>query len=211
MANVAILVDGGFYRKRHAALHGKLGAEDFAKKLVAYCNSHLGRSDTLYRIFYYDCPPIKKVLVHPLSGKQEDFSKSKQKMWFDLFVGQMIRERKVALRMGRLAEEHAGYIIPVETTKKLCGGSVAFEDLKDADFRLDVKQKGVDMMIGVDIASLAYKKQTDKIILIAGDSDFVPASKLARREGVDFVLDSMNNHINLDLYEHIDGLVTQCE
>jgi len=29
-----------------------------------------------------------------------------------------------------------------------------------------------------------------KIILIAGDSDFVPASKLARREGIEFILAS---------------------
>ena len=54
-----------------------------------------------------------------------------------------------------------------------------------------MKQKGVDMRIGVDIASLAYKKQVNQIILIAGDSDFVPAAKLARREGIDFVLDPL--------------------
>lgn len=42
------------------------------------------------------------------------------------------------------------------------------------------KQKGVDMKIGLDIASLAYKKQLDQIILISGDSDFVPVAKLAR-------------------------------
>lgn len=34
------------------------------------------------------------------------------------------------------------------------------------------------MRIGIDIASLAYKKQVEQIILIAGDSDFVPAAKL---------------------------------
>ena len=62
------------------------------------------------------------------------------------------------------------------------------------------------MKIGIDIASLAYKKLVKKIILVAGDSDFVPAAKLARREGVDFVLDPMWNHIAEDLNEHIDGL-----
>ena len=65
------------------------------------------------------------------------------------------------------------------------------------------------MKIGVDISSLAYKKQVDRIILIAGDSDFVPASKLARREGIDFILDPMWRHINPNLYEHIDGLRTK--
>ena len=62
------------------------------------------------------------------------------------------------------------------------------------------------MKIGIDIASLAYKHQVDQIILISGDSDFVPAAKLARREGIDFILDPMWADIKEDLYEHIDGL-----
>ena len=40
------------------------------------------------------------------------------------------------------------------------------------------------MRIGIDIASLAFKKQVDQIVLISGDSDFVPAAKQARREGI---------------------------
>lgn len=59
---------------------------------------------------------------------------------------------------------------------------------------------------GLDISTLALKKQVDQIILIAGDSDFVPASKLARREGIDFILDPLWTHIKDDLWEHIDGL-----
>ncbi len=62
------------------------------------------------------------------------------------------------------------------------------------------------MKIGLDIASLAYKKQVDQIILIAGDSDFVSAAKLARREGIDFVLDALYNNVKPNLLEHIDGL-----
>ena len=62
------------------------------------------------------------------------------------------------------------------------------------------------MKIGLDIASLAYKRLVDQIILIAGDSDFVPAAKHARREGIDFVLDPMWHTIKPSLNEHIDGL-----
>ena len=64
------------------------------------------------------------------------------------------------------------------------------------------------MKIGLDISSLAYKKFVNQVILISGDSDFVPVAKLARREGIDFVLDPMWTHINADLHEHIDGLVS---
>ena len=78
--------------------------------------------------------------------------------------------------------------------------------MTEADFVFNAQQKGVDMKIGVDIASLAFKKQVDQIILISGDSDFVPAAKLARREGIDFVLDPMGSEVRDDLFEHIDGL-----
>ena len=61
------------------------------------------------------------------------------------------------------------------------------------------------MKVGVDIASLAYKKQVEQIVLIAGDGDFVPAAKLARREGIDFVLDPLDAPIKEELFEHIDG------
>ena len=71
---------------------------------------------------------------------------------------------------------------------------------------LNIEQKGVDMRIGIDIASLAYKKLVNQIILISGDSDFVPAAKQARREGIDFILAPMGATIKADLFEHIDGL-----
>ncbi len=71
-----------------------------------------------------------------------------------------------------------------------------------------VNQKGVDMRIGLDIASMAYKKQVDQIVLISGDSDFVPAAKLAGREGIDFILDPLGAGIKNILMEHIDGLRT---
>ena len=64
------------------------------------------------------------------------------------------------------------------------------------------------MKIGLDIATLAFKEQVDQMILIAGDSDFVPAAKFARKEGVDFILDLMLNNIDSTLHEHIDGLMT---
>ena len=62
------------------------------------------------------------------------------------------------------------------------------------------------MCIGLDIASMAYKHQVTQIVLIAGDSDFVPATKHTRREGIDFILDPMWQGIRPELNEHVDGL-----
>lgn len=50
------------------------------------------------------------------------------------------------------------------------------------------------------------KRFVDRIMLFSGNSDFVPAAKLARREGVDFVLDPMHANVVPQLFEHIDGM-----
>jgi uncharacterized LabA/DUF88 family protein len=62
------------------------------------------------------------------------------------------------------------------------------------------------MKIGVDIASISLKHYVDRIVLVSGDADFVPASKLARREGIDFILDPMQASVDTSLFEHIDGM-----
>ena len=108
--------------------------------------------------------------------------------------------------MGRLSDNEAGYILKPDVSKSLFSGKISFNDITEADFMLNIKQKTMDMKLGTDIASMVLKKQVDQIILIAGDSDFVPAAKLARREGVDFILDPMGNTIGEDLKEHIDGI-----
>ena len=118
------------------------------------------------------------------------------------------KRRKFALRLGTLSNQIA-YNLRPDVTRKLLAGTKQLEELTEDDFVFVAQQKGVDMRVGVDIASLAYKKQVDQIILIAGDSDFVPAAKLARREGVDFILDPMWADIKPDLFEHIDGLKSQ--
>lgn len=83
----------------------------------------------------------------------------------------------------------------------------AWRSFTEGDVRLGLRQKGVDMRIGLDISTLTLKKQVDTIILVTGDSDFVPAAKLARREGVEFLLDPLWQEVNDDLHEHVDGVV----
>lgn len=108
--------------------------------------------------------------------------------------------------MGFFADDEMNYIFSPDTVKKLCRKALTVDDLSDQDLVLNMRQKGVDMKIGIDIATFAYKKLVDQIVLISGDSDFVPAAKLARTEGIDFILDSLGMHINENLVEHIDGL-----
>lgn len=211
MSNVAIMIDGGFYRKRAQHLWGEKTAEARAKELEAYCQAHLNRMDgdskrQLYRIFYYDCAPIgRKSVYHPLTKQNVDLDKSDTYTWTTTFLQELRKRRKFAVRLGEMSGQ-AYYNLRPDSTKKLMQGKINLEDLTEADFVFTAQQKGVDMRIGIDIASVTYKKQVNQIILISGDSDFVPAAKMARREGIDFILDPMWADIRPALFEHIDGL-----
>lgn len=210
--STAILVDGGFYRKRAYYFWGEKSPKERADELYDYCmkllhNPHEQRY--LYRIFYYDCPPVEKNVYNPLTKRSVDLAKSDEYKWTNEFFKELKSKRKVALRMGRLSENSLHYNIKPEAFKKLVNGQITISDLTDNDLKLNLEQKGVDMRVGIDISSLSFKKQVDQIILIAGDSDFVPAAKQSRREGIDFILAPMGATIKADLYEHIDGLINR--
>ena len=210
MIRTAILVDGAFYQKRAKVLFGQKTAQERADELYEYCKRHLvdkvNGDKYLYRIFYYDCPPSDKTVMHPLTQKSVWLKRTDLYTWTSAFHTSLASKRKVALRMGELLESSAGYVLSQDAVKKLCRKAITVDDLSESDFYLDIQQKGVDTRICLDISSLAYKKLVDQIILIAGDADFVPAAKHARREGIDFILDPMWHTIKPSLNEHIDGL-----
>lgn len=162
-------------------------------------------NQSLYRTLYYDCLPFGKKVHNPVTRKAVDFSKSKIAIFRTAFIEELKKQRKVALRMGEV-KDHAGWVLKPDKTKELLNRKITIDDLTEDDVYYDLTQKGVDMRIGLDIAALSYKRLVDRIILISGDSDFVPAAKVDRREGIDFILDPMWNHIDDSLFEHIDGL-----
>ena len=210
----AILVDGGFYRRRADILFGKKTSSERIEELINYCKKHISSDDIdlnderLYRIFYYDCPPMDKKVYHPFLKTNINFKETDLYIWMSEFIDQLKKQRKIAVRLGKLADSQAHYSLRTKAVRNLCDGRIQFSELTEKDFCIDIDQKGVDMKIGIDISSLAYKKQVDQIVLISGDSDFVPAAKLARREGIDFILDSMQANVKPELHEHIDGLIT---
>ncbi len=216
MKKTAILVDGAFFLKRYRSIKKikQLNAQKTANDLWEMCLKHLTQAKNekydLDRIFYYDCLPYSKKQHNPLTKKAIDFSKTGQYKFQIEFFEELKKKRKVALRLG-LLEDRKRWIIKPQITKDLLGKKVTVDELKEEDVMFDFIQKRVDIKIGLDIASMSLKKQIQQIILISGDSDFVPAAKLARREGIDFLLNPMWNPIKPHLFEHIDGLISKIE
>lgn len=204
-------------------------------KYITRCNDNAWLDNT-YRIFFYDALPYDKQAHHPVENKQIDFAKSGEAIFRNNLFDSLRRTRKLALRLGKVIREEdwsppsrkTRKILPtreilaeLDLSKIQNGGNLnlskqqvsklqnmqnRWKEIGDNEIHLGFRQKGVDMRIGIDIASISLKQQADTIILIAGDSDFVPAAKLARREGVEFILDPMWQSVNEDLFEHIDGL-----
>ncbi len=205
---VAVLVDGGFFLKRYNKLYP--GASQHSVELIGYnirkaAVKHVCPEFDLHRIYYYDCLPIGKSIHNPVTKQFIDFAKTEiYKQRLALFE-ELKKKRKLALRLGHIKDSGNWQIFPSKV-KSLLKGDISIHDLTGDDIYYEMRQKGIDMKIDIDIATLALKKQVNQIVLISGDEDFVPASKLARREGIDFVLDPLWNPIDRNLFEHIDGL-----
>lgn len=101
---VAILVDGGFYRRRAYSLFGDVSGADRADELFRYCLAHVDseavarKNNTvfreLYRIFYYDCPPLSLSLFNPITRKTTDFSKTETYKWTKDFLDRLTQKKK---------------------------------------------------------------------------------------------------------------------
>lgn len=251
---IAILIDGSFFLKRLPKLVAENRCESPGKVVACIrhmCRNHVknltGDRDSrwqkhVYRIFFYDAEPYDGKAHHPIDNRPIDFAKSDVARERRALFEQLRKERKLALRLGKVTRDRSWTIDPSLTKKLLrtreqlkalehlsvsseadqddpidlqltpeqARDLVAVRDrwqsLDGRSVRFGLRQKGVDIRIGLDITTLTLKKQVDTIILVSGDSDFVPAAKLARREGIEFILDPLWQQVNADLFEHIDGL-----
>ena len=80
--------------------------------------------------------------------------------------------------------------------------------IETTDYVPKLKQKGVDMKVGLDMAYMALKHTVDKVVLVAGDSDFVAPMKFIRREGLQVYLYSMGHKVKAKLIEHSDFVLS---
>ncbi|MCZ6168002.1 NYN domain-containing protein [Campylobacter ureolyticus] len=205
----AVLVDLSFFLKRYKTQFNVSNSEDIAKRLRHYIyKSVLKNNDYLYRIFIYDCEPLEKDVTLPISKRQLNLRNTDIFKFRKALLSDLKQQPYCSVRLGNFDANLIQWKFKnYKLFKKVIHGEVSIQELKDEDFIMDLKQKGVDMKIGLDMATLANKKQVEKIILITADSDFIPAIKLARKEGIIVQLDPMQNkHIKQDLLEHLDIL-----
>jgi uncharacterized LabA/DUF88 family protein len=190
---VAILIDGGFFLQRFKMNHSKnpriADLQPFIDGIMSKVSqtNPQGVTDMLLRTFYYDCRPNGDIKTDP-NGKTIDFSQHPQFKAANSFHADLKTFPQLALRLGELSFD--GWKVNPNAPK---------------EFIPDFKQKSVDIKLGLDIAWMSGKKTIDKLVLVAGDSDFVSPMKFARREGILVYLYSMGQpQIKIILKEHAD-------
>lgn len=156
----------------YARKAGKLFVPNYIEKIAHACAL---ADEVIHRILYYDCPPFEGEATLPVSGTKKAFSGS------DQWLHELARKDLFAVRIGVL--KFRGFFlkqskIPFTPTAPLT----------DADFEAKFEQKGVDMRIGLDMATLSANRSIDLIALVTNDTDCIPAMKHARRAGLQVAL-----------------------
>lgn len=199
----AILLDGGFLRHK---LHMRQSPTE-AASIVAFthdlaelpCLSGM----RLHRIYFYDAAPLSSISRNPLSEAHVNFGTSAAASRNRKLQVALSREPFFALRFGELIDE--GWRLK----RRVLERASRTITIDSTDIEPDVRQKGVDMRIGLDIASLTLKGQVQVIVLVTGDSDFIPAMKFARREGAQLFLVTLGHGIREELRAHADLVIEE--
>lgn len=201
MEKVAFLIDGWFMRKK---VYKEKAFYYQGSEIRKYCKKHLRKGQEIYRIYYYDSEPLQAKGHNPISNTHIDFSQTNVSKEQQTLLQSIRGTPSFALRLGISKWKRSSWGVHSDQLKKLIKGKIAATDLTDKDVFPIIEQKGVDMKIGLDIATLAYKKLAHKLVVITGDEDMVPAIKLARKEGLIVTVDSLGNHVSPQLKEHTD-------
>jgi hypothetical protein len=108
----AVFIDGGHFLKRFRIVYQDEAYLDpvvvatqmhkHALRHVRVDEVHTKQVDHLYRIFFYDCPPLNKKVHLPISKNSFDYSKTKEAIFRNRLHEEIRKKRKVALRLGRL-------------------------------------------------------------------------------------------------------------
>ena len=195
VTKVNILIDGGFFDVRFKKLSGRNATVHDVEQLVSdimaamRAKTNGETDDILFRAYYYDCKPFGGTIKDYTGTSLINYSASATFTNKSKYLEDVAKLERFALRLGELS--FTGWK----------------QDIHSHKWKPDFKQKSVDMKFGLDIATMATKHTVDKIVLVAGDSDFIAPIKMARKEGLLVYLHPMGNHIKDTLLQHSDYIL----
>ena len=196
MKKTAILIDGEFFSiaLRHDL---ELGRRPSAAEIYQHARQLADEStEEIWRIFYYDAYSSGGRAWHPVTRELIELSETGPAKARARFLSELGQMDLIALRCGQTRPR--GWRLSDAYLSQLARGRLRRPNAEDYELRFE--QKGVDMRIGIDVATLALNRYVDRIIVVTNDTDLIPALKVARRYGVQVVIaqiGSFNPHHDL--------------
>jgi uncharacterized LabA/DUF88 family protein len=196
----AVLIDGGFIKKKLQKVNRRFPTVADVVNLVTatMAKPELGNA-SIFRVYFYDAPPYEGKARNPINNAVINFSGTPQASQNQALLQSLELQPNFACRRGMLTL--SGWKLGKYAMKSLASNPRA---ITANDFVPDMTQKGVDMRIGLDIAWLSIKHIVDSVVLVTGDSDFVPVMKFARKEGLRVYLETLKHPVRTELKVHAD-------
>jgi len=200
---VNILIDGGFFAQKYKERNGRLPfADDIEAEVQPIMQALSAKTngttkDILFRVYYYDCRPYDGSHLKPGDTTPTDFKQAPSYPVKERVLRELGQKEQFAIRLGELSFDGWNQTQTFDAE----GNTIT-------EYYPILHQKGVDMKVGLDMALMGLKHTCDKIILVAGDSDFIAPIKFVRKEGLLVYLYSMGHQIKSKLREHCDFILS---
>ena len=190
MSRAILFIDGNNFYHNLKASKIKPSSIDFAK-LQKYICDHF-QEEHVKTIYYNSVPDISQ-------GDEVYYNHMR-------FLSELKKIQKLEVKTRKLQS------LSTQETKHLMKEEIAHLGLcelcrpivlvhwEDYIGSVSVKEKGVDMLIGVDMIKLClFDKECDTCILLSGDADFIPAMDLVKNHGKKAVSAALAKGYSFDL------------
>lgn len=199
-----ILVDWDNFR--HDIEETKCVNYNIALDVVSVIKAFLLDDEVIGRIYFYATPPFD--FEQALQEKENSKAKKSDKAGFEMrsFTKddiEKILQSNEASRWNQLYEKIEKFqndLALLDQIELRLGrtklNAVRLEG--NDDYSALLEQKQVDMLMGLDIARIALKKNADRILVFSKDTDLIPALKLARSEGLRVDIANLSDGLSLN-------------
>lgn len=201
----AVLLDAGFLKYQLGTATNPMTSDSVTDLVDRVQRLPQLAGMRLHRVYFYDSKPLDDSLTNPLDGSVIDLGTTPSAARNKSLHAALTKAPFFSLRFGDLF--HEGWGLKKKILRRKRGATGAPINVGPTDIQPNIRQKGVDMRIGLDIASLTLKKHVQVIVLVTADSDFIPAMKFARREGAQLILVTLGHGLRDGMQEHADLVI----
>jgi len=166
-----IFIDGNNFYHNLKQMRIKPKNIDF-QKLVEFISNHFKLK--LHQVKYYNSVPTLR------DGKELYYSHLR-------FIDNLKKIPKFSVKTRKLQVHSTTELLREKSllieSMDLCNSCkpIVKENILDSIGNVKKKEKGIDVMLAVDLVECAIKKEADYLIVLSGDADFIPAMDLARK------------------------------